>query len=284
MPVETDNPTDGADQATDEDARDVLVRCENLVCGYGDTAILEDINCQIERGEIVALLGGSGSGKSTLLKTMVGLLPPMAGTIEVLGRDPYRLEDDERSKLMRRIGMMFQHGALFGSDTVYENIALPAQEHTDLPEPVIREMVRQKLSLVGLEGLENRLPSDISGGQQKRVALVRASILDPDIVFADEPSAGLDPIVAAGVDHVLRQFQSLFNMTMIVVTHELESVKVLADRVLMLSDGGIIANGTVDELYDSEDKAVHDFFHRQAPDFLEAGEGNSVLAALERQS
>jgi phospholipid/cholesterol/gamma-HCH transport system ATP-binding protein len=280
MSDETDNATDAPEQGS----RDVLVRCEDLVCGYGDTPVLEDINCQIERGEIVALLGGSGSGKSTLLKTMVGLLPPLSGTVEILGRDPYALEDEARSNLMRRIGMMFQHGALFGSDTVYENIALPAKEHTDLPEPVIREMVRQKLSLVGLEGLENRLPSDISGGQRKRVALVRASILDPDIVFADEPSAGLDPIVAAGVDHVLRQFQDLFDMTMIVVTHVLESVEVVADRVLMLADGGIIADGSFDDLYESDDKEVHDFFHRQAPEFLESREGDSVLKALERRS
>jgi phospholipid/cholesterol/gamma-HCH transport system ATP-binding protein len=280
MPEETDNAADAPEQGP----RDVLVRCENLVCGYGDTPVLEDINCEIERGEIVALLGGSGSGKSTLLKTMVGLLPPLSGTVEILGQDPYALEDEARSNLMRRIGMMFQHGALFGSDTVYDNIALPAKEHTDLPEPVIREMVRQKLSLVGLEGLENRLPSDISGGQRKRVALVRASILDPDIVFADEPSAGLDPIVAAGVDHVLRQFQDLFDMTMIVVTHVLESVEVVADRVLMLADGGIIADGSFDELYESDDKEVHDFFHRQAPEFLESRGGDSVLKALERRS
>lgn len=262
--------------------REIVVRCKNLTAGYGTTAILENINIEVRQGEIVTLLGGSGSGKSTLLKTMVGLLPPLSGTVEILGRDLYSLEDEERQELLQHIGMMFQYGALFGSRTVYENIALPVREHTDIPEPVIREMVRMKLSLVGLEGLEDHLPSEISGGQAKRVALIRASILDPEMIFADEPSAGLDPIVAAGLDKVLRTFQRLFNMTMVVVTHELESIKILADRVIMLSDGDILTTGTVDELFDSEIEEVRDFFHREPPEYLEAGSGSSVLSEMEQ--
>ena len=264
------NPDDG-----------VVVRCTDLTCGYGETAILENINLEIEQGEIVTLLGGSGSGKSTLLKTMVGLLTPLEGTVEILGRDFYDLEPEEQAFMLQEMGVMFQYGALFGSRTVYENIALPLREHTDLPEPVIREMVRMKLALVGLEGLEDHLPSECSGGQRKRIALVRSTILDPETVFADEPSAGLDPIVAAGLDKVLRTYQELFNMTMVVVTHELESIKILADRVIMLADGEILTSGTVEELYDSDIGEVRDFFHRHPPDYLESGSGASVLSEFE---
>ncbi|MFB6262176.1 MAG: ABC transporter ATP-binding protein, partial [Bradymonadaceae bacterium] len=190
------------------------------------------------------------------------------------------LSSEESNDLYQRVGMMYQQGALFGSKTVFENCALPLKEHTDLPEPVIREMVRMKLELVGLKGLEDRLPSDISGGQAKRVALVRASIMEPEIVFADEPSAGLDPIAAAGLDHVLRRFRDLFGMTLVVVTHELESIKILADRVIMLGDGEIRARGTVEELFDSEVDEVRGFFHREPPDFLTTDVGSTLLESL----
>lgn len=265
--------------ATPEDG--VVVRCDNVTAGYGDTAILEDINLEIQQGEIVTLLGGSGSGKSTLLKTMVGLLEPLEGTVEILGRDFHALDEHQQAEMLQEMGVMFQYGALFGSMTVYENIALPLREHTDIPEPVIREMVRMKLALVGLEGIENHLPSECSGGQRKRIALIRSTIMDPELVFADEPSAGLDPVVAAGLDKVLRTFQRLFNVTMIVVTHELESIKILADRVIMLADGDVIATGTVEELTNSEIDEVRDFFHRNSPDYLEEGSGSSVLSEME---
>lgn len=265
----------------DDRLGEVVIRCENLTAGYGDTAILEDINLEVRQGEIVTLLGGSGSGKSTLLKTMVGLLDPLEGRVEILGRNFHELGPDDRAELVQDMGVMFQYGALFGSETVLENIALPLREHTDVPEPVIREMVRMKLALVGLEGLEHHLPSECSGGQRKRIALVRSTILDPELVFADEPSAGLDPIVAAGLDKVLRTFQRLFNVTMVVVTHELESIKILADRVVMLSDGDILARGTVDELAASDHPEVRDFFQREPPEYLKADAGSSVLDEIE---
>lgn len=258
---------------------DVIVRCENLVAGYGTTVILEDINLEINRGEITTLLGGSGSGKSTLMKTMIGLIPPIDGKCEVLGEELYAMPQNERSRFLSNIGMMFQYGALMGSRTIRDNIALPLVEHTELSDEVIDEMIRMRLSLVGLEGLQNRMPSDISGGQRKRIALARATIMDPEIIFADEPSAGLDPVVAAGLDDLLRRMQRLFNMTMVVVTHELESIKILADRVVMIHDGDIRATGSVDELARTDDPIVHDFFHRIAPDYLETG-GESVLSML----
>lgn len=262
-----------------QDPREVVISARNLVCGYGEKVILEDINFDIKRGEIVALLGGSGCGKSTLLRTIVGLLPPLQGDLRIFGEDLYSMPDARRRQVIQRTGMLFQYGALFGSRTNFDNIALPLREHTDLPEPLIREMVLQRLALVGLRGLHARLPSDVSGGQRKRVALARATILDPEIVFCDEPSAGLDPVVAAGLDSVLRRFQELFNMTMVVVTHELESIKILADRVIMLEGGRILEIGTVAELFQSSIPGVHDFFHRIAPDYAAAG--TAVIDTLE---
>lgn len=257
--------------------KEAIIELRGVDAGYGDTVILKDVNVSIWRGEITALLGGSGSGKSTLLKTIIGLLPPLRGEVRLLGQDIYALNDLERAAFMRRIGMLFQYGALFGSSTILENVALPLREHTSLPEPVINEMVRMKLALVGLAGLENRLPADVSGGQRKRVALARAAILDPEIIFCDEPSAGLDPIVAAGLDEVLRRFQKLFGMTMVVITHELESIKILADRVIMLADSQIQAIGTVAELSVSENQRVYDFFHRLAPDYASEHKEGSVF-------
>ena len=257
-----------------------IITCRDVVLGYRGEPVLEGVDVNIYRGQITALLGGSGSGKSTLLKGIVGLLEPMSGRIELMGENLYRLDPKQRRLLLQRCGMVFQYGALFGSRTILDNVALPLREHTDLPEEVIREMVRMKLALVGLVGLEGRLPADVSGGQRKRVSLARAAILDPDIIFCDEPSAGLDPIVAAGLDEVLRRFQGLFGMSMLVVTHELESIKILADRVIMLAEGEIQAIGTVEELSRSERPQVHDFFHRVAPDYVKQEGGESVLDRL----
>jgi phospholipid/cholesterol/gamma-HCH transport system ATP-binding protein len=264
------------------DRGEAVIECRELVCGYdsGDP-VLEDVDVAIYRGEIAALLGGSGSGKSTLLKTVVGLLPPLAGDVRVLGERLDRLPEKQRREVLRRTGMLYQYGALFGSRSILENVALPLREHTDLPAPVIREMVRQKLALVGIEGLEHRMPADVSGGQRKRVALARAAIMDPEIIFCDEPSAGLDPVVAAGLDRTLRRFQELFGMTMVVVTHELESIKILADRVIMLAAGRIQAIGTVGELSSREDlPEVYRFFHRIAPEPAAATQ-RSLLASFD---
>jgi len=250
-----------------EDSRDaaqgVLLECRGLAVGY-DRPILEHVDLAIARGEIVALLGGSGCGKSTLLRTIVGLLPPLAGEVVVFGQSMYALPLDERDRLLRRTGTAFQQDALFGSMTIEDNIALPLRELTRLPGAVIREMVRMRLALVGIAGCERRMPATLSGGQRKRAALARASILDPELVFCDEPSAGLDPVVAAGIDETLLGFRATLGITLAVVTHELESIRTIADRAVLFADGGIRAAGTIEELSRSRDPDVFGFFHRVA--------------------
>jgi len=242
---------------------DVLLECRDVSVGY-DHPILEHVDLTIRRGEIVALLGGSGCGKSTLLRSIIGLQPPLAGEILVFGESMYGVPSDERNRVLRRTGTAFQQDALFGSMSVADNIALPLCELTKLPPPVIREMVRMRLALVGLAGMANRMPAQMSGGQRKRAALARASILDPELIFCDEPSAGLDPIVAAGIDDTLLQFRTALGITLVVVTHELESVRTIADRAILFGHGGIQAAGTIEELSRSEDPEVFGFFHRVA--------------------
>jgi phospholipid/cholesterol/gamma-HCH transport system ATP-binding protein len=244
-------------------AREVVLECKDLSIGY-DKPILEHINLTISRGEIVAFLGGSGCGKSTLLRTIIGLHPPLAGEVSVFGQSMYELPLDARNRLLRRTGTAFQQDALFGSMTIEDNIALPLRELTKLPNPVICEMVRMRLALVGLPGMEHRMPGQLSGGQRKRAALARASILDPEIVFCDEPSAGLDPVVAAGIDETLLRFRAALGITLAVVTHELESIRTIADRAVMFSHGGIAAAGTIAELENSSDPEIYGFFHRVA--------------------
>jgi phospholipid/cholesterol/gamma-HCH transport system ATP-binding protein len=242
---------------------EILLECRDLSVGY-DKPILEHVNLTIMRGEIVALLGGSGCGKSTLLRTTIGLLPPLAGEVVVFGQSMYALPPDERNRLLRRTGTAFQQDALFGSMTLEDNIALPLRELTKLPAAVIREMVKMRLALVGLPGMEHRMPATMSGGQRKRAALARASILDPELVFCDEPSAGLDPVVAAGIDETLLKFRAALGVTLAVVTHELESIRTIADRAILFAHGGIHAAGTIDELSRSTDPGVFSFFHRIA--------------------
>jgi len=238
-----------------------LLECRDVTVGY-DAPILEHVDLVVEPGEIVALLGGSGCGKSTLLRTLTGLLPPLAGEVLLFGESLYAVPPDARDRLLRRTGCAFQQDALFGSLTVCDNVALPLRELTDVPGAVVREMVAMRLAQVGLPGTEKRMPANLSGGQRKRVALARATILDPLLVFCDEPSAGLDPIVAAGIDELLLQLRAAFGGTLVIVTHELASVRTIADRVVMFANGGIRATGTIDELMHSDDSEVFNFFHR----------------------
>lgn len=242
-----------------------VVECRDVSVGYDpDAPTLKNVNLKIEAGEIVALLGPSGCGKSTLLRSLTGLLPPVRGEVLLFGESLYEQRRDRRDELLRRTGTLFQQDALFGSMSVSDNVALPLREITRLPGPVITEMASMKLGLVGLAGLGHRWPANLSGGQRKRAALARATILDPPVVFCDEPSAGLDPGVAAGIDDTFLRLRTLFGSAFVIVTHELESIRTIADRAIMFAGGGIRAEGTVAELSESTDTAVHGFFHRVA--------------------
>ncbi|HWO21790.1 MAG TPA: ATP-binding cassette domain-containing protein [Kofleriaceae bacterium] len=246
-----------------EHTRSTLLECRDVSVGY-EAPVVTDVELRVQRGEILALLGGSGSGKSTLLRAFTGLLPPLSGEIRLFGKSLYDLPHDERMRLLHRTGTAFQQDALFSGMTVAENVALPLRELTRLPRAVIREMVEVRLSAVGLAGYGKRAPASLSGGQRKRVALARASIMDPELLFIDEPSAGLDPIVAATIDETLIGFREALGITMIVVTHELESIRAIADRAVMLGRGKVIAEGTIDELSQSREDIVYHFFHRVA--------------------
>jgi phospholipid/cholesterol/gamma-HCH transport system ATP-binding protein len=241
---------------------EVLLECRGMSVGYGGAPVLEGIDLEVRRGEIVALLGGSGSGKSTLLKTVTGLLAPIAGEVMLFGEPFHQQDEAGQNAIRRRTGLLFQQDALFGSMSLLDNLALPLRELTHLPEPVIGELARMKLALVGLGGLVDRRPSQMSGGQRRRAGLARASVLDPELVFCDEPSAGLDPVVAAEIDELLLQFRDVLGITLVVVTHHLESIRAIADRAIMLGRGRIIAEGTIDELDRSSDEDVHAFFQR----------------------
>jgi phospholipid/cholesterol/gamma-HCH transport system ATP-binding protein len=240
------------------------ISIRNLHVAYGEREILHGVTFDVPAGETVVILGGSGSGKSTLLRTLVGLEVPTSGEIIVRGMNLQKLSSAEWRELRQHIGISFQSGALFGSMTVGENVALPLNEHTDLDPSTIEIMVRLKLNEVGLDGYENYMPAQLSGGMKKRAAVARAMAMDPEILFFDEPSAGLDPIIAAGIDQLLLKLKEAFGITIIVVTHELASAFLIADRMVLLDKGRIVANGTPAELQASTQPRVRQFLDRVA--------------------
>lgn len=244
-----------------------IVSVKNLVGGYANTVILDDVSFDVSRGEIFVILGGSGCGKSTLLKHIIGLMEPMKGRILIDGKDMVNAEGEEKNALLRRFGVTYQSGALFGSMTIRENLRLPMEEFTRLPQDAMDLIVSMKLSLVGLSGYEEHMPSELSGGMRKRAALARAMVLDPDILFLDEPSAGLDPVTSAGLDKLILELRNSLGMTFVVVTHELPSIYTIADRVIMLDKRtrGIVATGSPNALRDNTDNPwVRQFFNREA--------------------
>lgn len=246
--------------------REPYIEVQNVTMQYGERTILRDVSFTVYKGETLVLLGGSGCGKSTLLRVMSGLAQPTAGRVLYRGQDLISANPAERREMLQSIGILFQSSGLLASMTLAENIALPLQAYTALdPERVMR-LVAMKLGLVGLQDYGAFLPSEISGGMKKRAGLARALALDPDILFCDEPSAGLDPITSAELDNLIRQLNALLGVTMIVVTHELPSVHEIAHRVVMLDKSvhGIIAQGTVQELLQSHDPRVTNFFNRIA--------------------
>lgn len=240
-----------------------IIEVHDLVVKYGDRTVLDDISFSINRGEVFVILGGSGCGKSTLLRNLAGLMLPYSGTIMTDGRDFTRMTDAERIDARKKMGMCFQGSALFNSMTVAENVALPLREHTSLEESTIDIMVKIKLELVGLGGFEDYMPAELSGGMKKRAGLARAMAMDPEIILYDEPSAGLDPVVAAGLDQLIRKMQQTYNLTSVVVTHELASVELIADRVCMLDRGRIAGIGTLEGLRASDHPYVRQFFERR---------------------
>jgi phospholipid/cholesterol/gamma-HCH transport system ATP-binding protein len=238
------------------------ISVRNLRVNYGEREILHSISFDINPGETLVILGGSGSGKSTLLRTLVGLEKPSGGEIWIRGKNFAALTDASRDELLKKMGMSFQGGALFGSMTVGENVALPLREHTQLDDSTIEIMVRLKLDQVGLSGFENYMPAQLSGGMKKRAAIARALAMDPEILFFDEPSAGLDPIIAAGIDELILKLKKAFRMTIVVVTHELASAYLIADRMILLDKGVIVAHGTTAELQKSHQPRVRQFLDR----------------------
>jgi phospholipid/cholesterol/gamma-HCH transport system ATP-binding protein len=254
------------------------IEVRDLVVKYGDRTVLNGVSFDVKRGEVFVILGGSGSGKSTLLRNLVGLMRPSEGSIKIAGQDFTAMDDYARIAVRKKLGMCFQGSALFNSLTVGDNVAMPLLEHTRLDRSTIDIMTRIKLELVGLGGFENYLPSELSGGMKKRAGLARAMAMDPEIIFYDEPSAGLDPIVASGLDALIRKMQHTFNLTSVVVTHEMESVKLIADRVCMLHRGQVVGLGTLDEVQRIDHPFVRQFFAREPNE--EGGDPEAYVSAL----
>ncbi len=249
------------------ESREPVISVKGLKMGYGEKVLMEKLDFDVWRGEVFVILGGSGSGKSSLLKHMIGLYQPIAGEIWFGQDNIVMAQGEERIRILRKFGVMYQSGALFGSFTVLENVKLPLDEFTDLPTEAKELIAMAKLKLVSMEAAANKMPAELSGGMQKRAAIARAMALDPGILFLDEPSAGLDPITSAGLDALIKDLSKGLGFTFVIVTHELQSIFAVADRVIMLDSRtkSIIGTGRPEQLRDhSPNPWVRQFFNRQA--------------------
>ncbi len=259
--------------------KEVVIKTVNVHRKFGDRAILNGVDLEIYKGETFVIMGGSGCGKSTFLRHLIGALKPDKGKVYLLGKDLSAVNEDEMDVLKKKIGMCYQSAALFDSMTVGENISLPLREHTKLDKSVIDIVVKMKLELVGLRGFEDLMPSQLSGGMRKRVGLARAIVMDPEIVFYDEPTAGLDPIVAGVIDKLILDLSQKLAITSIVVTHDMKSVFSISDRVAMLYEGKVLEVGPPDQVKNSKNPIVRQFingspdgpirFFQQKDDYLE---------------
>jgi len=249
--------------------RSVVIQVKNLSAHYGERQVLKDVNLTVRQGEILMIIGGSGCGKTTLLKHMIGLLDPSEGEVEFWGVPLSKMSEDEYQKLLGRIGVSFQSGGLFNSMTLGENVAMPLVEQGQVSAETIRDLVDIKLQLVGLGSFQHLMPSELSGGMKKRAGFARALALDPELMFFDEPSSGLDPIIAAGLDELLVKMARSLGLTMVIVSHDLASIIRVADRVLMLDLGEVIFSGTLEEAQKSEHPRVSQFFKREADEAIE---------------
>jgi phospholipid/cholesterol/gamma-HCH transport system ATP-binding protein len=239
-----------------------VIEVSHVSTRFGDTVVHEDINLTIMQGEIFAIAGGNGSGKTTLLREIIGLQTPAEGTIHLFGQDVSGFGERGAQNVYRRFGVMFQQGALFSSLTLAENVAVPLHEHTDVPPELVRDIVALKIAAVGLPmDSAGKYPSELSGGMRRRAALARAIVMDPELLFLDEPTAGLDPIIAAGFDELVLHLKAILGLTMVMVTHDLDSLWRIADRVAVLGNGKILSTGTMKELAGSTDPHIHAYFH-----------------------
>src|SRR5680860_893655 len=242
-------------------AENVAIKVRDLVVGFGDQTVLDHLSLDVREAEILGVVGASGSGKSVLLRTIIGLLPKRHGIIEVLGVNLDHADEQERRALERRWGVLFQQGALFSSLTVRENVQFPMRENLDLSPRLMGEMAHAKLEMVGLSRDDaNKYPAELSGGMTKRVALARALALDPEIVFLDEPTSGLDPISAGDFDELIRTLQQTLGLTVFMVTHDLESLYTACDRIAVLADGKVVAEGPIAAMLESDHPWVRTYF------------------------
>ena len=247
-----------------------MIEAKDIVVGFGDHIVLNGASLDVYRGEILGFVGGSGAGKSVLMRTIIGLIHKRAGTIKVLGVDLDKATDIERRAVERRWGILFQQGALFSSLTVRENLQFPVREYLNLSQRLLDELAVAKLEMVGLDAsVSDKFPSELSGGMTKRVALARALALDPEIVFLDEPTSGLDPIGAGDFDNLIATLQRTLGLTVFMVTHDLDSLNTVCDRIAVLADGKVIAAGTMDDMLASQQPWMRAYFHGKRARALE---------------